>query len=347
MSITLSNISRRYGGTHAVDHLSATIPTGCFFTVLGPSGCGKSTLLRMVAGLEPLDEGSIALHGRTVAGPGLHLAPEARGVGVVFQSYALWPHMDVLGNVAFPIEAAGASRAAARTEANRHLQSVDLGSFANRRPADLSGGQRQRVALARCLAAQARIVLMDEPLANLDPHLRAAMEEEMTAFHARAGATTLFITHDQREAMALSDLVAVMRQGRFEQVAAPQDLHDRPDNAFVASFIGRGAVLDAEVTATAPGRATLRLSGDLYIVARALTAKVGPAQVLLRPGDLRLDPSGQSGLVLSCAYRGDHWEARVQVGKLARPLTVSLPYRASPMETLHLAFSGGWVLRQD
>jgi iron(III) transport system ATP-binding protein len=301
----------------------------------------------MIAGLEPLDDGSIALQGRTVAGPGLHLPPEARGVGVVFQSYALWPHMDVLGNVAFPIKAAGVRRAVARVEAARHVQSVDLGDFANRRPAELSGGQRQRVALARCLAAQAKIVLMDEPLANLDPHLRAAMEEEMTAFHARAGATTLFITHDQREAMALSDLVAVMREGRFEQIAAPQDLHDRPVNAFVAGFIGRGVVLDAEVTATAPGRANLRLSGDLHIEARAVDARIGPAQVLLRPGDLRLDPSGIPALVLSCAYRGDHWEARVQIDALVQPLIVSLSQKAIAREALCLAVSGGWVLRQD
>jgi iron(III) transport system ATP-binding protein len=347
MSITLEGVSRRYGASLAVDTLSAAIPTGCFFTVLGPSGCGKSTLLRMIAGLERLDEGSITLEGRKVAGPGLHLPPEARGVGVVFQSYALWPHMDVLGNVAFPIEAAGASRALARGEALRHLKSVDLEAFANRRPADLSGGQRQRVALARCLAAQARIVLMDEPLANLDPHLRAAMEEEMTAFHARAGATTLFITHDQREAMALSDLVAVMRAGRFEQIATPQDLHDRPANAFVAGFIGRGVVLDAEVTAVAPGRAALRLSGDLHIEARAGDTRIGPAQVLLRPGDVRLDPSGVPGRVLTCAYRGDHWEAQVQVEALAKPLLLSLVRRATAGESIGLVICGGWVLTQD
>jgi iron(III) transport system ATP-binding protein len=346
MSITLENLTRRYGASQAVDRLSATIPTGCFFTVLGPSGCGKSTLLRMIAGLEPLDEGRIALEGRVVAGPGLHLPPEARGVGVVFQSYALWPHMDVLGNVAFPIEAAGASRSAARAEAKRHLHSVDLARFADRRTADLSGGQRQRVALARCLAAQARIVLMDEPLANLDPHLRAAMEEEMTAFHARAGATTLFITHDQREAMALSDLVAVMRAGRFEQIATPQDLHDRPATAFVAGFIGRGVVLAAEVTGTAPGQAALRLAGGPCATARATGARTGPAQVLLRPADLRVDPAGVSARVLACAYRGDHWEARVQLDGLADAMLLNLPQRAAPGDALAVVIAGGWVLPQ-
>lgn len=347
MSITLSNVTRRYGPARVVDNLSASIPTGCFFTVLGPSGCGKSTLLRMIAGLEPLDEGSIALQGRCVAGPGLHVPPELRGVGVVFQSYALWPHMDVLGNVAFPIEAAGTSRKTARTEAARHLQSVDLAAFADRMPADLSGGQRQRVALARCLAAQSRIVLMDEPLANLDPHLRAAMEEEMTAFHARAGATMLFITHDQREAMALSDLVAVMRAGRFEQIASPQDLHDRPSNAFVAGFIGRGVVLDVDVLARGAGRAVVSLTAGLNVEARAANARIGPAQLLLRPGNLRLDPAGVSGRVVSAAYRGDHWEARVQVGDLAKPLLLALSHRAIAGDDLTLVVSGGWVLSQD
>ena len=344
MSIILSDVTRSFGASRAVDGLSATIPTGCFFTVLGPSGCGKSTLLRMIAGLEPLDAGSIALAGRLVAGPGLHLAPEARGVGVVFQSYALWPHMDVLGNVAFPIEAAGTPRSAARAQAVQHLHSVNLDDFANRRPAELSGGQRQRVALARCLASQARIVLMDEPLANLDPHLRSAMEDEMTAFHTRSGATTLFITHDQREAMALSNLVAVMRAGRFEQIATPQDLHDRPANAFVAGFIGRGVVLDAEVTAIAPGHAAVRLSHGLCCEMRADTARPGPAQVLLRPTNVHLDPTGFSGRVVSCTYRGDHWETRVQVDGLAQPIFMILPRKAGAHEELLLRIDGGWVL---
>lgn len=213
MSIDLSGVTRRFRALTAVDGLTTRIETGQFFTVLGPSGCGKSTLLRLIAGLEPLDAGAIALNGRSVAGPGLDLPPEARGLGVVFQSYALWPHLDVLGNVAFPIEATGRGRKAARLEAEAHLRSVALQGLGTRRPADLSGGQRQRVALARCLAGRARVVLMDEPLANLDPHLRAAMEEELSAFHRTSGATTLYITHDQREAMALGDRVAVMNGG--------------------------------------------------------------------------------------------------------------------------------------
>ncbi len=346
MSITLSNLTRRYGVARAVDDLSANIPTGCFFTVLGPSGCGKSTLLRTIAGLEPLDAGTIRLGDRPVAGPGLHVPPEDRGVGVVFQSYALWPHMDVLDNIAFPIAATGLGRSAARAAAAQHLHSVALDGFGDRRPADLSGGQRQRVALARCLAAGARTVLMDEPLANLDPHLRAAMEEEMAAFHARAGATTLFITHDQREAMALSDLVAVMRAGRFEQIATPADLHDRPANAFVAGFIGRGAVVPGTVTAVAPGQAMVRVLPGLDLTARVSIARLGPAQILLRPGDLRLAPDGVPARVLTCAYRGDHWEVCVRLNMLDEALVMSLPQRARTDEMLSVALVGGWVLPQ-
>ena len=268
------------------------------------------------------------------------------GVGVVFQSYALWPQMDVLDTVAFPIESAGTPRRIARIESAHHLASVDLTGFADRRPADLSGGQRQRVALARCLAAGARIVLMDEPLANLDPHLRAAMEDEMTACHARAGATTLFITHDQREAMALSDLVAMIGAGQFEQIAPSQELHDRPANAFVAGYIGRGVVLAGEVTATAPGQASVRLAEDLIAVARTEDVHIGPAQILLRPNDVALDPSGVAARVLSRAYRGDHWETRVEMRGLEKPLLVSLPKSADPGELLNLSVIGGWVLRQ-
>ncbi|MFN3613650.1 MAG: ABC transporter ATP-binding protein, partial [Rubrimonas sp.] len=246
MSVTIEGAVKRFEGRAAVDGVSVEVPDGAFFVALGPSGCGKSTLLRLIAGLETLDEGSIAIDGRAVSGPGLHMAPEDRRVGVVFQSYALWPHLTVARNVAFPVEAAGVRRGQALAEAATHLRAVAMQDFADRLPAALSGGQRQRVALARCLASRANTVLMDEPLANLDPHLRAAMEHELAAFHARAGLTTLYITHDQREAMALGTLVAVMREGRFDQVAPPETVHARPATEHVARFVGRGAVLDAE-----------------------------------------------------------------------------------------------------
>jgi iron(III) transport system ATP-binding protein len=346
MSISLSEVTRRFGGQAAVDRLSARVETGQLFAVLGPSGCGKSTLLRMIAGLEPLDGGEIALEGRRVAGPGLHLAPEARGLGVVFQSYALWPHLDVLGNVAFPIEAAGRSRSAARAEAETHLESVALRGLGTRRPAELSGGQRQRVALARCLAGGARVVLMDEPLANLDPHLRAAMEEELAAFHARAGATTLYITHDQREAMALGDRVAVMNRGRFEQIGPPQEVHDRPATGFVARFIGLGAVLPVDVLRAEGGRAWVRLAGAGIEVAAPPGTPAGPAELLLRPGDLAPDPEGLPTLARGLSYRGGAWEMRLALDALpqAEPLVLTLPQRPAEGPAPRLRVTGGWVV---
>ncbi|MCL4155305.1 UNVERIFIED_CONTAM: hypothetical protein GTU68_003833, partial [Idotea baltica] len=205
MSIQLASVSKSFGPHRALNGISLSIEEGSFFVVLGPSGCGKSTLLRAIAGLEPIDQGEILLDG----------LPVARDVGVVFQSYALWPHMSVAGNVAFPLETLGKRRSAVSARVAECLETVALTPFVQRKPAELSGGQRQRVALARCLAQGAATVLMDEPLANLDPHLRSAMEEELASFHKASGATTLFITHDQREAMALADQVAVMWDGEI------------------------------------------------------------------------------------------------------------------------------------
>ena len=346
MSIDLQDVTRRFGPLAAVDGLTQRIEAGSFFAVLGPSGCGKSTLLRMIAGLEPLDGGRIALGGRAVAAPGLHVAPEARGLGVVFQSYALWPHLDVLGNVAFPVEAAGSPRRIARAEAEAHLASVALQGFGLRRPAELSGGERQRVALARCLAGRARVVLMDEPLANLDPHLRASMEGELAAFHARAGATTLYITHDQREAMALGTQVAVMNRGRFEQVGPPEDIHDRPATAFVARFVGRGAVLPVQVLAVAGGRAQVMLAGREVEVACPHGLVCGPADLLLRPADIVPDPDGWLTRGMGITYRGGDWEMRLVLADLpdSDPLVLTLPQRPPPGEAPAVSIHGGWIL---
>jgi iron(III) transport system ATP-binding protein len=342
MSVSLAAVTRRYDGRAAVDAVSVDIPKGAFFVALGPSGCGKSTLLRLIAGLETLDGGQIALDGRPVAGPGLHLAPEARGVGVVFQSYALWPHMSVARNVAFPIEAAGTPRRAALAEAGRHLAAVALSEFADRAPAALSGGQRQRVALARCLASRASVVLMDEPLANLDPHLRGAMEEELSAFHRRAGVTTFFITHDQREAMALADIVAVMRAGRFEQVAPPETVYARPATEHVARFIGRSAVLPVTVLAVEGSRARVALGGAETVLDCAPGQPTGSARAVLRPEDIATG-GVIPARVASVSYRGGVWEAALDAG-LPEPLPFASRTRPQSGETLTVTVSGGWLL---
>ncbi|MFN4158877.1 MAG: ABC transporter ATP-binding protein [Gemmobacter sp.] len=338
MSVSIQDAVRRYAGQTAVDGLSLKVETGELVAVVGPSGCGKSTLLRLVAGLDTLDGGEVSLGGRVVARPGLHLPPEARGVGVVFQSYALWPHMNVRDNVAFPLETAGSGRQAARVSAEGPLATVGLTALADRRPADLSGGQRQRVALARCLAQGARTILMDEPLANLDPHLRAAMEEELAAFHARTGATTIYITHDQREAFAIADRVAVMQAGRILQCAAPETIHDRPASAAVARFIGRGALLAAR------RRGDMADLGPLRVPVAGPGAD-GPVLVLVRPGDVVAGGDGHvTGRLRAVLYRGGQWDALAEVEGLAEPLALTLGHKVRPGETLPLTIRAAWAI---
>lgn len=335
MSAGLENVTKRFGGTAAVNDVSVQIGSGEFFTVLGPSGCGKSTLLRLIAGLERLDGGAITLNGTQVSGMATHVPPEARAVGVVFQSYALWPHMSVRENVAFPAEATGASRAEVREITARSLEMVDLAPLADRSPAALSGGQRQRVALARCLAGGARTILMDEPLANLDPHLRGRMEGEIHRFHRQAGVTTFYITHDQREAMALADRIAVMWEGRFLQVAPPQELHDCPAVEEVARFIGRAAILDAQLT---DGVADL---GPLSCPVREGGTR--PARVVIRPGDVVLG-TGVPARLTEVFYRGGAWEALAEVAGLAEPLPVTTPRPIREGEQVALSLVSGWAL---
>ncbi|MCL4186629.1 MAG: ABC transporter ATP-binding protein [Rhodobacteraceae bacterium] len=339
MAVGVRGAVKRFAGTPAVDGVDLDIGPGEFVAVVGPSGCGKSTLLRLIAGLETLDAGRIDLDGRTVSAPGVHVAPEARGVGVVFQSYALWPHMSVAENVAFPAEAAGAGRGAARDAALVHLGTVGLAALAGRRPAELSGGQRQRVALARCLAQRARVILMDEPLASLDPHLRAAMEEELAAFQARTGAAALYITHDQREAFAVAHRVAVMAAGRILQADAPETVYARPASEAVARFIGRGAVLPVQV---AGGTADL---GPVAVPAAGRAGDPAAARLLVRPEEVRLAADGPlGGQVTAALYRGGVWEGSVRVDGLAEPLAVSSPSRIAAGQEVRLAVTGGWLL---
>ncbi|MGI3165983.1 ABC transporter ATP-binding protein [Pseudooceanicola sp. 200-1SW] len=343
MTVSISEARKRFGSETAVDGITVEIPEGAFFTVLGPSGCGKSTLLRLIAGLEPLDEGRIHLSGLPASGPGHHVPPEDRDVAVVFQTYALWPHMDVTGNVSFPLECDGMPRARAREAAQVHLGTVSLTQYASRKPAELSGGQRQRVALARCLASGARVVLMDEPLANLDPHLRTRMEEELAAFHAASGATIIYITHDQREAMALATQVAVMENGRFAQVGTPEEVHDRPASEHVARFIGQSAVLAADF---AEGQADLG-PARVPLVAAAAQAQ-GPGRVVIRPADLRRadpgSPGTLTGQVSRVTYRGGSWEALAEVPGLAEPLPFTCARPLQRGEVVSLRANPVWAL---
>ncbi len=342
MSITLKNATKTFAGKPAVAGITAEIGAGEFFAIVGASGCGKSTLLRLIAGLETAEAGEIRLGDRLVSGPGVHVAHEKRGVGFVFQSYALWPHLHVRGNVAFPSEAAGLGRAEAARRADRHLATVKLQDLATRKPAELSGGQRQRVALARCLAQEARTILMDEPLANLDPHLRHAMEEELVNFHQASGATTVYITHDQREAMAVADRMAVMSGGRFLQIGTPAEVYERPASAEVARFIGEGAVQPVELRA---GLAHLR---GRPIALQGLSGPEGAREALLRPSDIAMtspdEDDALAGVVRSALYRGGHWEAKVSADGLEAPFAIQTPRRIRPGEAVGLRLLGGWLL---
>ncbi|MEM8689739.1 MAG: ABC transporter ATP-binding protein [Pseudomonadota bacterium] len=336
MSLKVENLTKTFDGISAISEVSLTVPENAFCCVVGPSGCGKSTLLRLIAGLETPDQGSITLNGTPVVGPGLFVPPEQRQIGVVFQSYALWPHLTVEKNVAFPYEAQGVGAAEAKRRAAPHLQTVSLESYADRRPESLSGGQRQRVALARCLASDAQTILMDEPLANLDPHLRATMESELRTFHEQSNVTTLYITHDQREAMALADIMAVLDAGRILQVGTPEEVYEHPQSETVARFIGRGTVLSADVTARQATIGGRRVSLD--------GSGEGSRQIFVRPKNIIVSEEGWPAEISSVHYRGGLWEATALSSEVDGPIMLDLHQPVRSGDTLQLSFTGGWIL---
>ncbi len=263
--------------------------------LLGPSGCGKTTTLRLIAGLERADGGRVLVGGRDVTG----LAPEARNMGVVFQSYALFPHMSAAGNVGFGLEARRLPRAERAERVREALALVGLADLAARKPRALSGGQQQRVALARALAIRPELLLLDEPLSALDAQLRDGVREEIRALQRRLGTTTVFVTHDQAEALAMADMVAVMDCGRLEQCGTPEDLFERPATPFVAGFVGRSCRF-AGVT-EAPGQ--VRIGQTLMRAAQ--TPPPGPAQVFIRPHRVVLGSEGDvAGQVVTRTYEG-------------------------------------------
>ena len=340
--IEVRHIGKDYAGKPAVAEVSFTVADRELFVIVGESGCGKSTLLRLIAGLETPDCGEILLHGARVAGQGTMVPPEQRGTGFVFQSYALWPHMTVRDNVAFPLEAGGMSHKQAARSVEAHLETVSMKELAARKPEALSGGQRQRVALARCLAGGARTILMDEPLANLDPHLRGTMERELLHFHRSSGATTLYITHDQREAMALADRMAVMKGGRFLQVGTPQEIYERPGSVEVAEFIGHGSVVEVYYR---DGMADL--SGCRFAATAVSGQPEGPARALVRPEGIEILDAGAegqlAGTVRSVLYRGGIWEAVLDLDAGAS-LTVAHDAPMRVGDRLAIRIKRAWVL---
>jgi ABC-type Fe3+/spermidine/putrescine transport system ATPase subunit len=318
VDVHLTGLTKRYGGAYAVDHVDLTIPSGSFVTLLGPSGCGKTTTLRSIAGLEEPDGGSIRIGDRTVVdvAGGVFVQPERRKVGMVFQSYALWPHMTVAQNVAYPLRRRGRSRTEVADQVAGVLELVNLGAMRDRSVAALSGGQQQRVALARAMIGDPVLTLFDEPLSNLDVKLRGRMRSEIRALHDRIGMTSIYVTHDQEEALALSDLVVVMNEGRVHQVGSPQDIYFRPTDAFVADFVGYENQLPVTVTTGAGGRARVRTASGSEFETSTKAAPGQPAIAFARPADL--SPAARRGLVavgsgevLDSTYLGTAHEYRV------------------------------------
>jgi iron(III) transport system ATP-binding protein len=348
--VTLEHVAKRFGSTLAVDDVSLDVAEGEFLAVLGPSGCGKSTLLRLIAGFERPDRGTIRLGERIVSGADAYVAPEDRHVGMVFQSYALWPHMSVAENIGYPLRVQKFGGRELAREVDAALAAVGLAGYGERRPADLSGGQRQRVALARCLAMKARVVLLDEPLANLDVHLRARMLAEIAAFRNVSRATLVYVTHDQAEALGVADRIAVMAGGRLRQVATPSVLYRTPSDGIVSRFVGGGAVVQGTVTTTyANGHATVALFGREWHVRSASGQPSGQVEVCLRPEDVQLaDPaSGFAARVARVLYQGGR--SVVEAIPLDDPqTTLALSLTSSdgcaPGTTLHLALADGWVI---
>jgi spermidine/putrescine transport system ATP-binding protein len=258
-AVSIESVRKTYGDVVALDRLSLQVRPGEFLTLLGPSGCGKTTLLRLLAGFEAPDEGRLLISGRDVAG----LPPYERPVNTVFQHYALFPHRTVAGNVAFGLEARGLSSAAIVDKVSRALDTVRLTGLGDRRIDQLSGGQKQRVALARAVVLEPDVLLLDEPMAALDPKLRKEMQVEVKNLQERLGTTFLFVTHDQEEALVMADRIAVMSHGRIEQLERTEALYERPRTRFVADFLGVRNLIDATVVAVERGLATLRTPGGL------------------------------------------------------------------------------------
>jgi iron(III) transport system ATP-binding protein len=314
MSLRISALSKRFTGAQqdhaALSEVSFAVPTGAFVTLLGPSGCGKSTLLNLIAGLDRPSAGKIEIEGRLVCdAPGkVFVPPGERNISMVFQSYAIWPHMTVRENVEFPLKH-GRKKSGGASERNeavtRALGKVRLGALEHRPAPLLSGGQQQRVALARALAQNPSLILLDEPLSNLDAGLREQMQKEIRGIVSDEGITAVYVTHDQKEALSMSDVVIVMKDGRVEQIGAPRDIYYRPANRFVAQFMGSPNLVEARVTAIDAERGELLSEsalGTLRVKRRDDDApRIGDRLTLvLKQEDLRICDAGQAPAVVNC-----------------------------------------------
>jgi iron(III) transport system ATP-binding protein len=353
--VEIVHLSKNFGAEAAVRDLSLSVAPGEFVTLLGPSGCGKTTTLRCIAGLERPDSGEIRIDGQLVASAeGVWLNPEARNIGMVFQSYAVWPHMTVFDNVAFGLRVRRVKKAELRERTTRALAQVGLGDLAGRYATRLSGGQRQRVALARAIVYEPKVVLFDEPLSNLDAKLREQMRVELVRLQREVGITSIYVTHDQAEALVMSDRVVVMDKGRIQQIGDPRTIYARPANTFVAGFIGAANLLDGVLVGRSGELCEIELllgEGTAPLRLRATGgngAHAGERLVLsLRPEDISLHADPPAGItddnlfageVVDTVYLGSFLDCRVKVG--GREIGVQIDHyeQLAPGQRVFLGF---------
>jgi iron(III) transport system ATP-binding protein len=342
--LRLAGISKRYGEFLAVDNIDLELKSGEFVSLLGPSGCGKTTTLRMIAGFVDPSLGTIEMDGQVLSSPAGSVPPDRRQMSMIFQSYAIWPNMTVEQNVAFGLELRKLAKAEVKRRVGEMLEVVRMGHLADRYPAELSGGQQQRVALARAIVIRPSVLLLDEPLSNLDATLREEMRFEIRRLHDEFKVTTVYVTHDQAEAMVTSDRIAVMNHGRIEQIDQPRALYNRPTTRFVAGFIGRTNFIEG----TSDGHQVSFDGFALPCVAfeRGLLSD-GKATFSVRPHSMRLSdstPAARNGVapvevvVLERAFLGEHWDYLVK----PREGSSSLRVMASPMDDIAVG-ANAWL----
>lgn len=337
-AVVLEKISKLYGEVVAVSDVSLTIEAGTLVTLLGPSGCGKTTTLRMIAGLEMPSAGRIRIGDKDVT----LLPPNERDVSMVFQSYALFPHMTVLENVSYGLAGSNLGKAQQLEKAQEGLRLVGLAGYDDRLPSELSGGQQQRVACARALVLEPQVLLFDEPLSNLDAKLRRRMREEIRELQESLRLTSVYVTHDQEEALAVSDKIVVMNAGRIAQEGTPTDLYERPADAFVADFIGGANLIPCEIVTSDGGAATVRV-GEAELRVSTPRVKNGAANLVVRSAALELtaasgpDPSALHAVVRKATYLGSHWEYTLEtpVGSLFVIQPIGNRFAANSSVALH------------
>ena len=312
-AVIIKNAIKRYGDFQAVNGISLNIAQGEFFTLLGPSGCGKTTLLRMIAGFNTVDGGEICFDDRVINTVPAH----KRDIGMVFQNYAIFPHLNVTENVAYGLKARKVPASEIGPRVQKALQMVQIDHLATRKPNELSGGQQQRVALARAFVIEPGVLLMDEPLSNLDAKLRVQMRTTIKKLQRDLGITTVYVTHDQEEALAISDRIAVMKEGNIMQVGAPEEIYRKPANPFVANFIGVSNFIDCEVAASG-GKGTVKIEGKYSFEMPVNQSYSGEAILSARPEQLFLRESGIPGVITLALFLGDfvQYEIRLENGQI-------------------------------